>query len=89
MRIPELIILILVSLIAIDLNVIGVSVEQDKTSTNDLNTTIIPNVTLPTRKCYSAFDIYMTNQYELSDKNATLTTSLGRVYNEEDCKEIQ
>ena len=37
------------------------------------------------RKCYSPFDIYMTDSYEIVDDNKTLITSHGRVYNLADC----
>ena len=37
------------------------------------------------RKCYSPFDIYMTDSYEIVDDNKTLITSHGRVYNLTDC----
>jgi len=37
------------------------------------------------RKCYSPFDIYLTDSYEILDDNKTLITSHGRVYNLTDC----
>ena len=41
------------------------------------------------RKCYSPFDIYLTDSYEIVDDNKTLITSHGRVYNLDDCNVVK
>ena len=41
------------------------------------------------RKCYSPFDIYLTDSYEIFDDNKTLITGHGRVYNIDDCRLVK
>ena len=41
------------------------------------------------RKCYSPFDIYLTDSYEIVDDNKTLITGHGRVYNIDDCRLVK